>query len=246
MPDKPSISICAPAFNEAEGIAEIITTWDNILRNSQFCSRIEDYEIVICDDGSSDGTFNILSNLLPNTLVALRNESNQGAGRAISHAIKKSSYPYIITIDSDGQFDLNEALSWLPLVGPGKAILGYRKKNDRIILKFGSKISTIIMSLMHKARIPDANCMLKLVDGNFIRNIELRAVGLNYSGEMTHLILQHGLTVTWMPTTHINRKFGKSSSKLLKDGFRRISFLFFLFIEKKMIDSKTITPRETR
>lgn len=237
------MSVCAPAFNEGTGIVSVLKAWELSLETAMQNKLIENYEIVICDDGSTDGTVETLTSITLKNLVIIRNSRNLGAGVAIKNAIAKSQKNYVVTIDSDGQFNLNEALNWFASIKEDEIVLGYRKKNDRIILKFGSWISTQLLKHALSQNIQDANCMLKLIPGNLARRLDLRAVGLNYSGEMTYLLMNTNKQIKWEMVTHSARLAGKSSAKLIHDGFKRIIFQIFLIFELKLVNLNIISKR---
>jgi len=240
-----SVSICAPAYNEEAGIAFVIQTWVFSLEQAIKVNLINEYEIVICDDGSTDNTVTVLKSLKLNSLVIIENEDNQGPGIAIKKAISASQMEYVITIDSDGQFVLKEALEWLSVAQKENAVLGYRQKADKFALKAGSSLSTWIFNKTLVRDIPDANCMLKLIPGEISRGLDLRAIGLNYSGEMTFLLLQSGLQIDWKIVSHKARVSGKSSAKFLEDGAKRLLFQLFLTFEYRLIKMKILTERSS-
>jgi glycosyltransferase involved in cell wall biosynthesis len=240
-----TVSICAPVFNEAAVIASVIGAWEASLEKAINNKLIEDYEIIICDDGSTDGTVEALNSITLKNLVIIKHPRNLGAGIAIKNAIARSQKNYVITIDSDGQFNLNEALNWFADIKEDEIVLGYRNKNDRLILKFGSWISTQLLKYTLSQNTPDANCMLKLIPGKLARKLDLRAVGLNYSGEMTYLLMNTSQNLKWEMVTHMDRSTGKSSAKLIQDGFKRIIFQMFLVFELKLIKKNVISKRSS-
>ncbi len=240
-----TVSVCAPAFNEESGVASVLRTWTFDLEKAVADKLIEEYEIVICDDGSSDGTVSVLKSLKMKNLVIVQNIANQGAGIAIRNAITASKNEYVITIDSDGQFNLSEALKWFLHIQERMIILGYRRKADNLLLKIGSKISTKLFARALKLELPDANCMLKLIPGDVARKLDLRAVGLNYSGEMTFLLINSHLPFRWEQVSHQRRFQGKSSAKLFRDGRRRLIFQFYLILEYSLIKRNIISKRDT-
>src|SRR5262245_55971257 len=111
------LSVATPCFNEAESIESVVATWDAVLSGAPFAS-----EIVLCNDGSTDGTAAVLEKLKQRfpRLRVVTLERNAGYGRALSSAINASIGQYIATIDSDGQFDLSEALLLLADLEAGK------------------------------------------------------------------------------------------------------------------------------
>ena len=99
------LSICAPAFNEEENIEETVTGWLKLFKKDQILG-----EVVITNDGSSDGTEVILrkiSETYPN-LKVITYKKNGGYGRDLQSAIASSTGEFVLTIDSDGQFAATE------------------------------------------------------------------------------------------------------------------------------------------
>lgn len=239
-----SVSVCAPAFNEGDGIRGVLQSWVDCLEKAMHDEMITDYEVIICDDGSQDATVQEIESLENSKVKVIENSRNLGPGIAIRNAIKASCMEFVITIDSDGQFQLKEAVNWIKGVSLDTSVLGYRQKSDKILLRFGSVISTQILRFGLSTKIPDGNCMLKLIPGNLARNLDLRAVGLNYSGEMTFLICTSQTKVTWERVSHNRRVFGKSSARLLRDGFKRVIFLIYLIFGHALVKKNVISTRK--
>lgn len=239
------MSVCAPAYNEEAGIGKVLESWIVCLEQGIEDGTITEYEIVLCDDGSKDNTVNVVKNIMNKRIKVIQNSKNQGAGIAIKRAIQASSKQFVITIDSDGQFELNEALDWLKGATDVAIIFGYREKADRFLLRLGSKLSNKLFNLIFAETIQDANCMLKLLPGDLARSLDLRAAGLNYSGEMSFLVCTSNSKVVWRPVSHLERTSGKSSAKFFKDGINRIKFQLFLLLEHSLVKSKILSKRNT-
>ncbi|MBC7261055.1 MAG: glycosyltransferase family 2 protein, partial [Chloroflexi bacterium] len=99
------LSITAPAYNERENIEKLVTYWESLFTRDGIQG-----EIVIGEDGSTDGTKDILRGLQSkyDNLIVVDHAVNQGYGFALSSAIARSRGDYVLTIDSDGQFDAAE------------------------------------------------------------------------------------------------------------------------------------------
>ena len=98
-------SIAAPAFNEEDNIENTVREWNTFIENNKINA-----EIVITNDGSKDRTKIILDQLkleYPN-LKIIHFETNVGYGRALLSSIQNSNGKFILTIDSDGQFDISD------------------------------------------------------------------------------------------------------------------------------------------
>src|SRR6185295_2665808 len=125
------LSVAAPAYNEAEGIEAVIADWHAFLVAQ---SAVAEFEIVICNDGSKDATGDILDRLTLSypQLRPLHFASNQGAAAALNAAIAATKGDWVVLIDSDGQFpiqNLPDMLAGLRQSG-GLAAIGIREKKD--------------------------------------------------------------------------------------------------------------------
>jgi glycosyltransferase involved in cell wall biosynthesis len=223
------LSVVAPVYNEEENIESVIRYWNNVLDLAGFTS-----EIVVTNDGSEDKSFNILSNLqkeIPR-LKVINHEINCGYGRALSTSIKNSSGEWVITIDSDGQFDLNEYKLLLEKAQSENlnVITGYRKKkHDTFIRVFCDRVLNQIVRLMFRVQLRDTNCALKLLAGRLIRNIDLEARGYPAPTEIVIKSSVLGAKLGEVGITHSKREGGLSK---LNPIATCINFLFFLLYLK--------------
>ena len=99
------LSVAAPAYDEAAGIAAAVTGWADFLRGHP---GIAEWEIVVCDDGSRDGTGAILAGLADRIpeLRVVGWARNRGAGAAIAEAVARTRLDWVLLTDSDGQFPI--------------------------------------------------------------------------------------------------------------------------------------------
>ena len=226
----PDISIAAPAYNESQNISQLVETWIQFLK-ARF--KPGDFEIVVCDDGSKDNTWEILSELARAnpSVKPCRHPVNQGAAVAVRTAIRHTTKTWVLLLDSDGQYPIDnldlfmkeEERTHVP------AYIGYReRKADSAFARFGSWISGVACNLFHGTRYRDFNCALKLVDGKLLRDLDLEAKGLNYSTEISSKILERGVAMKEIEVLHQARKAGRSSRTLLRGSLHR--FLFVTYI----------------
>ena len=238
----PEIGIVAPVFNEEDCISEVIDSWISVLEDGIQKFIWSSYEIVLCDDGSTDKTLQIIEEKAKsnNQIKIIGNEVNSGAGAALATAIANSTSVYIVLMDSDGQFDPNQIKEMYQLLTKWEAVCGIRSKSSSFTHNIASRLSTMYANLLFKSDIKDFNCQFKIVPGKFLRSIQLRSVRMNYSGEITWLILHSKLSSYWMEVSHNNRLTGKSKTKLLVDGVSRFQFLTYLGIETRLTNKKVI------
>ena len=124
MIEEPVLSIVLPAFNEEENIETAIRKAVDAV-----APLVDDYQIVVVDDGSSDSTPIVLQRLqkeMGSRLVLVTHEENKGYGIALRSGFKISQGSFIFYTDSDCQFNLGELASFLPEIEKFDFILGYR------------------------------------------------------------------------------------------------------------------------
>lgn len=224
-----SISIAAPAFNEEQGISAVVDNWAHFLTS---CGEKYDWEIVICNDGSKDRTGEILNLLARKNprIKPVHLETNQGAAVAFATAIKNTTKEWVLLLDSDGQFPIENLMTFeKALQKSNYAYIGYReKKADSLFARLGSYVSGALANWFHGTHYRDFNCALKLVWGPIIRSLNLEAKGLNYSTEMTSKLLEAGVLLKEVPSLHAKRSTGRSTRTFLRGSWHR--FLFVLYI----------------
>ena len=225
-----TISIAAPAFNEGENIRPLVESWVGYLQ-SHFGA--EDYEIVVCDDGSRDDTWKLLGELARAHAAVrpCRHETNQGAAAALTTAIRHTTKSWVFLLDSDGQYPIENLDLFLAELkrAPVPAFIGYRPdKADSAFARFGSWASGWCCNFFHGTRYRDFNCSLKLVEGTLLRELGLEAKGLNYSTEISSKILERGVAMREIEAIHRPRVKGRSSRTLLRGSAHR--FLFVAYV----------------
>lgn len=163
-----SISIVVPAFNEVENIAhlhqEIVTV----------CNDKYDFEIIIVDDGSTDGTQAVLKKLSPIKYILFRRNFGQTA--AMDAGIKHASKEYIVTLDGDGQNDPAEIPRLLAHLEEHDldVVSGWRKKrNDSSMKKIVSRGANILRKVLIHDGIHDSGCTLKIYKRECFEQINL-------------------------------------------------------------------------
>ena len=226
----PSLSIAAPAYHEAENIRPLIEEWVCFLQ-TRF--KPENCEIVVCDDGSKDATWAILDELARThpSLKPCRHLVNQGAGAAVATAIQHTTKDWVLLLDSDGQYPIENLDRFVDELQrtPASAFIGYRpKKADSAFARFGSWISGQVCNWCHGTHYRDFNCALKLVDGNLLRALNLEARGLNYSTEISSKILERKVVMKEVAVEHRARNTGRSSRTLLRGSLHRFLFVSYI------------------
>lgn len=247
LPRVASLSLAAPAYNEATGIEAVIGEWLGYLRAER---NLRAFEIVVCDDGSTDGTRDILDQLAATNpeLRVVHFTSNQGAAAALTAAIRETRNDWVLLIDSDGQFPIaNLAHMLVPVESAAAcAVIGVRTKQDSAFARFGSWSSGWLCNLFHGTRYRDFNSAFKLIDGNLLRSLTLEAKGLNYSTEISSKILETGTMLAEVDIVHRPRPAGKSSLKMARGALHRALFVAYIGLRQLMLRVGVLQQPEDR
>ena len=240
------LSVAAPAYNEAEGIAAVVMDWYGFLA----AQHLADFEIVICNDGSKDETGAILDRLAlayPR-LKPVHFSANQGAAAALNAAIAATKNDWVLLLDSDGQFpiqNLPDMTAALRQSG-GLAAIGIRQKKDVAFARFGSWASGVLCNWAHGSRLKDFNSAFKLESGPVLRGLGLEAKGMNYSTEVTSRLLECGIVPVEVTITHRPRTTGVSSMKLMRGARDRFAFVLYIMLRQALLALGILTRPSTR
>jgi len=219
-----SISIIIPVYNEVESIRELHGELTHVL------SRYDHYELVFVDDGSSDGSIDLL-NELSNTdghTKVIQFYRNYGKAAALAEGFKYSSGDYVVTMDADLQDDPAEIPNLVSKLEEGYDLVsGWKKtRHDPWTKRWPSKFFNLITRLMTGVKIHDFNCGLKIYRNSVIKTVEI------YGGRHRYipaLAGQKKFKVTEIVVNHRARKFGETKyggARLFHGFFDLITILF--------------------
>jgi len=242
------LSIACPAYNESEGIVATLTRWVEYLQDSDIAHS---YEIVVCNDGSTDRTGILVQELSRQypIIKIIHHPVNRGAAAAMATAIAHTTGDWVLLLDSDGQFPVEnlEPMWKCVLQSQADAVIGYRvRKEDSAFARLGSRASNLVCGLIYGRRLRDFNSALQLVRGPLLRSLPLEARGLNNSTEIAsrllELQLEGHLTLLEAPARHLPRHTGRSSRKLFRDSWHRFLFVMYLGVRRFLQKQNVIQP----
>jgi glycosyltransferase involved in cell wall biosynthesis len=226
---KPELSIVIPLLDEHESIPAL---YQGIVRemSAMNCG----YEIIFIDDGSTDGSFDVISKLRENDecVKGIRLRRNFGKSLALNEAFRRASGDILITMDADLQDDPKEIPRLIDKLNEGYDLVsGWKKiRKDPVISKnFPSKLFNMMVSWGSGLKLHDFNCGLKAYRRSVVGKLHLY-------GEMHRFVpvLAHaqGYRVTEIPVKHHSRKFGESKFGLTRFTHGFFDFMTVVFLTK--------------
>lgn len=202
---KCDLSVVIPLYNEADNAEPLCRRLHEAL-SGLGCS----YEIVLVDDGSTDGTWEKLCSVNVPNLHLIRLRRNFGQTAAMSAGFRESCGDILVTLDGDLQNDPADIPKLLKKMQDGADVVsGWRKdrKDPFLSRRLPSMIANVLISRMTGVRLHDYGCTLKAYRREIIQNIQLY-------GEMHRLIPALaswvGGRIEEVPVNHHPRRFGKS------------------------------------
>ena len=220
----PDVSIVIPAFNEEESISELV-------REISECMKDVLYEIIVIDDGSTDGTWERIQELSSRfPLKGLKLSSNQGKAAALAAGFAESSGKYVVTMDADLQDDPSEINEMIRLMEEKKydLVSGWKKdRKDPAGKTLPSKLFNLTVKLTTGVKLHDFNCGLKVYRNNVVKNLELYGEMHRYTPV---LAAQQGFSVGEKVVHHRPRKYGKTKYGVARffRGFSDLLTVLFL------------------
>ena len=224
----PTLSVVIPAYNEVETISEIIRRVDE---------TPIDLQIVIVDDGSSDGTAETISKIAESNTActALFHSRNMGKGRAIRTALEQCEGQYVLIQDADLEYDPRDYNTVLAPLKNSQAhlVLGSRYLNsanrDRRI-GLGSRIAVSIinsaMRLVYGVRLTDSATCYKACKTSWLKSVDLECERFEFCTEILAKGARSGLQIKEVPIRYSPRTRYEGKKIGWRDGWFLLMAVF--------------------
>jgi glycosyltransferase involved in cell wall biosynthesis len=174
----------------------------------------DDYEIIVVNDGSGDGTAVVLDDLARQypQIKVVHHQCNRGYGAALRTGFSHATKELVFYTDGDGQYDVNELIKLIPLMVDGVEIVnGYKiKRSDskrRVIL---GEMYKFMARLFFRLPIRDVDCDFRLMRRRAIQSIDLVSSSGVVCTEMVYKLRVSGYRFVEVPVKHYPRKHGQS------------------------------------
>ncbi len=221
-----SISVFFPCYNEEENVGRTTEKALGVLEKLN-----ADFEVIIVDDGSSDGTGKIVADIADrdDRVKVVRHPRNLGYGAALQSGFEAATKELVFYTDGDGQFDISEMPPLLELMAQYDIVSAYRlDRKDSAMRKINGWCWTRLVCLLFGLKIRDIDCAFKLYKREIFDNMELSSTGALIDTEILARAARKGYRITQKGVHHYPRTAGEQSGANLRVILRAFRELFTL------------------
>ena len=219
--EAPEITIAMPAYNERATIERAV--------QSVLDAELPSYELLVVDDGSTDGTQEILANgSWPAHVRVLQHERNRGKGEALRTAVREARGRYTTVLDADLEYRADDIPALIePLrSGDARAVFGTRGFQSHSAYSFwyvvGNRGVALAANMIYNSWISDIMTGHKAIETELFRSLELRERGFAIEAEITARLLSRGVRIYEVPVIYRARSREEGKKLTALDGVRVI------------------------
>jgi glycosyltransferase involved in cell wall biosynthesis len=212
------LSVIVPVFNERATVAEVI-------RRIRAVDLPVAVEVVVVDDGSSDGTDKVLAALGDSTVRVLSHAANAGKGAAIRTGMAACRGDLVLVQDADLEYDPQD---WPKLLDPllrGKARVVYgsrftgERKNMLPLHWIGNRFLSLLTNVLYSSTLSDMETCYKLFDRQVLEGITIQSNRFDFEPEITAKVLRRGFRIYEVPISYAGREMTEGKKITWRDGF---------------------------
>jgi glycosyltransferase involved in cell wall biosynthesis len=214
------LSVIVPVYNERNTLVEILRR----MRAVELPDGVE-REIIIVDDGSDDGTRDVLKQLSDSTVRVVMHDMNQGKGAAVRTGLETATGDYVLIQDADLEYDPEDwpRLMHPVLRGRARVVYGSRFTGERRNMLFlhwiGNRFLSLVTNVLYNTTLSDMETCYKLVDKQLFDGMRLQADAFDIEPEITAKILKQGVRIYEVPISYAGREFDEGKKITWRDGF---------------------------
>ena len=229
----PYLSVVIPCFNECSTIAQII---------ERVHHQVAEAEIVVVDDGSTDGTRELLRALENGQVPGLRvllHQRNGGKGAALHTGIDAASGDVILIQDADMEYDPRDYPALLQPIQEGRADVVYGSRflgGPRRAMMFwhmvANKLLTLMTNVLYNTILSDMETGYKVFRAEVIKGVPLHARRFDFEPEVTAKMLKRGHRIYEVPISFYPREYTEGKKIGLPDAFVAVwTLLKYRFVD---------------
>ncbi|MBW7997668.1 MAG: glycosyltransferase family 2 protein [Candidatus Glassbacteria bacterium] len=225
-----TLSVVMPVYNEIRTIEEIL--------RRVLAVDIEK-EIVVVDDGSTDGTREYLRKLDDPRIRVFFQETNQGKGAAVRKGIAEAAGDVIVIQDADLEYDPEEYCRLLEPIVDGRAdvVFGSRFRGSTVRVHMfwhsvANTLLTLLSNMFTNLNLTDMEVCYKMFRSQVIKNIKLRSNGFGFEPEVTAKVARMKCRIYETPISYSGRDYSEGKKIGWKDAVTAVAaIIYFRFFD---------------
>ncbi|MCF6147769.1 MAG: glycosyltransferase family 2 protein [Candidatus Kuenenia sp.] len=190
------LSIIMPVFNEEKTVSEVIERVKTIPI---------DKEIILVNDASSDGTFDIVKKLASHDIKVIHHPVNHGKGAAIRTGLNSACGDVVVIQDADLEYDPNDFLQMIVPINEKKADVVYGVRlleTQKMVMRLGNRFLTFVTNLVYGQHLKDMETCYKMMRREIALNLDLECRRFDVEAEITAKLLRTGYTIYEVPISY--------------------------------------------
>lgn len=224
------LSILIPAYQEERTIGEVLRQVGDVDTESRGWAK----EILVCDDGSSDGTVGVVEQrVAADPRVRLvRHQKNQGKGAAIRTALADARGEYCLIQDADLEYEVSDYPALLDQVNAGADVVygsrflaADRPEGMRLPNYLANRILTTTANILYGMSITDEATCFKVFRTDLLRELDLECSGFEFCPEVTAKLGKRRVKIAEVPIHYRARNFAEGKKVRWTDGFEAMYVL---------------------
>jgi glycosyltransferase involved in cell wall biosynthesis len=223
-PNYTTLSVIVPVYNERATVAEII-------RRIRAVNVPLTLQVIVVDDGSSDGSDKVLGALEDSTVRVITHPQNQGKGAAVRTGLAAATGDLVLIQDADLEYDPDD---WSRLLDPilkGKARVVYgsrftgERKNMLPLHWFANRTLSFATNLLFSSTLSDMETCYKLFDAKTLEGMTIVSDGFDFEPEITAKVMRRGYRIYEVPISYAGREPDEGKKITWRDGFTALAAL---------------------
>ena len=216
---RPVLSVIIPVYNEAKTIREVVERVRKLDISLQ---------IVLVDDGSTDGSRNILESLSNDSTEIFLHAQNQGKGAALQTGFRLADGEIVIVQDADLEYDPNDILEVIQPILDGKAEVVYGSRflagdhQTSRVHRFGNGVLTWLSNTLNRQKLTDMETCYKAIRRDRLASFSIQQRRFGFEPEITAKLARQGIPILEVPIKYQPRSWQEGKKIGVRDLFNAL------------------------